>query len=473
MKRPSRRDFILASWLGAAGLARAAGTARRPNIILILADDLGYADLGCYGNRVIRTPNLDRLAARGTRFTDLHSTSPTCSPARTALMTGRYPQRSGVHRSDLPEQTPRNFMPASTLTVSKLLQKAGYYTAHIGKWHMGEPPYTVPPRRQGFDYFFGSFGGRPSSPWMKYSRSMDPEIIVNENRPVVHKGHITEVLTRAALEVIGARREQPLFMNLWYNPPHEPLAPLAYQRELYRDWSEAEQVYFQTVTDLDAGIGRVLAKLDELGMADNTLVLFSSDNGPEVHKNPYSRGSAWPLKGMKTQLWEGGVREPGLLCCPGKVPAGRTSAAVTSFLDVFPTFCAAAGVPVPADAALDGGVDLVAEANGADRTKGRALFFEYHFPQRGVAASLPMAVRLGPWKLFADHSFSRTELYNLETDIGESANVAGRFPAVAADLKKRLEQWWRQFAGKFDVSGEVTRVQTPGEAELETRYYRN
>lgn len=466
-----RRDFLR---LGAAGALGFQGAPRRPNIVMIYTDDLGCSDLGCYGNRIVRTPHLDGLAAGGTRFTSFYSTSPVCSPARAALLTGHYPQRYGMHHADLPESRPRYFLPESALTIAKALQQSGYYTAHVGKWHVGEPPDTVPPRRHGFDYFSGCFGGRPSSPWIRYARSMDPEVIVNESRPVVHKGHVTEVQTRAALEVIAnARRDRPFFLLLSYNAPHEPLAPLAHQAKLYRDWSPEEQTYFQTVTDLDAGVGQVLAKLRELGLERDTLILFSSDNGPEAHSHRYSRGSAWPLRGMKTQLWEGGVRVPGILYWPGKAPAGKVSDEPAGILDVFPTFCAAAGVPVPEGVTLDGGVDLVALANRKLSTQARPLFFEFHFPQRGDVPSLPMAVRKGRWKLFARHDLSAVELYDLETDIGEQNDLAGQRPEVVRPLREELRRWWAQFADKVDLALKPTRVETPSPEDLEKRYYRN
>ena len=218
---------------------------------------------------------------------------------------------------------------------------------------------------------------------------------------------------------------------------------------------------------MDAGVGRVLARIEQLGAADNTLIFFLSDNGPEVHRSLYSRGSAWPLKGMKTQLWEGGTRVPGILCWPGRVPAGRTSPALGSVLDVLPTACAAAGVRVPAD--VDGGIDLVRVANG-ERTD-RTLFFEFHFPQRGVEPSLPMAVRRGKWKLFADHDFRSVQLYDLEADVGEVRDVAPQKPEVASTLRLDLQRWWRQFP--IELPPKTTHVPTPPPEELDRRYYRN
>ncbi len=316
----SRREFA-AACMGTA-VQRTSASRQRPNFLVIFCDDLGYSDLGCFGNRMIQTPNLDRLASRGVRFTDFYSTAPVCSPSRAGLITGRCPQRFGIHHADLPESLPRYPLPASAVTVADVLKPAGYQTAHVGKWHLGEPPEAPEPRKRGFDYFFGCFGGRPSSPWIRYARSMDPEIVVNENRPVVYKGHVTEVQTQGALAWLGkVDRSRPFFLNLWYNAPHEPLAPLDNQARLYKDWSPEEQTYFQTVSDVDTCVGRVLAKLEQMGAAENTMILFTSDNGPEAHSFRYSRGSAWPLKGMKTQLWEGGIREPGILVWPGHVPS--------------------------------------------------------------------------------------------------------------------------------------------------------
>jgi arylsulfatase A len=476
--RTTRREFaaLAGGCLASAVLNAQSDRSRQrpPNILMILCDDLGYSDLGCYGNRIIQTPHLDQLARRGTRFTDFYSIAPVCTPARAALMTGKYPQRFGIHHADLPESLPRYPLPPSALTVSEVLQSSGYYTAHIGKWHLGEPPEMPEPRKRGFHYFFGSFGGRPSSPWNKYARSMDPEIIENEDRPRVMKGHVTDVQTDGALATLSRlRRDQPFFMNLWYNAPHEPLAPLKHQAELYKDWSSAEQTYFQTVTDMDRGVGRILAKLEELGLAGNTLIFFSSDNGPEAHRSQYARGSAWPLKGMKTQLWEGGIRVPGILVWPGKVPAGATCRVPSSLLDLFPTFTAAAGVTPPSGWVTDGDLDLVSAANRVPVQPDRPIFAEFHFVQRGVAPSLPVAVRRGDWKLFTNHEFSQVQLYDLRHDIGEQRDVATEHPEVTRRLIADVKTWWSDVGQGQSLSRTITRVETPSLEELDKRHYRN
>jgi len=330
----------------------------------------------------------------------------------------------------------------------------------------------VEPRKQGFDYFFGGFGGRPSSPWSKYARSMDPEMIENENRPAVYKGHVTQVETEAALRVLSRMtKDRSFFLNLCFNAPHEPLAPLSHQKELYQSWNSNEQTYFQTVTDLDQGIGRVLRELETRGFAENTLVMLSSDNGPEKHTYEYSRGSAGPLRGLKSQIWEGGIRVPGILRWPGQVPAGKVSDEIGSVLDLFPTFCTAVGAPIPKD--LDGRVDLVAAAKGNLKANPRDLFFEYPLPQRIVPLSLPMAMRAGRWKLFSNFKFDVFELYDLNADIGEQHDLASERPEIVRELSPRLKAWWSQFGLTLDGSETRTTIKTPTPDELEKIYYKN
>ncbi|MBM3756312.1 MAG: hypothetical protein FJW38_20270 [Acidobacteria bacterium] len=456
----TRRTFLMA----------AAAQAPPANVVLILCDDLGYADLGCYGNRTIQTPNLDRLAAESTRFTDFHTTSPVCTPSRTALITGQYQQRFGIHHADGPETTRRYMLPESAITLAEVLHDNGYYTAHVGKWHLGEPPQAPHPFDQGFDHFFGHFGGRPSSGWIRYARSMNPEMVRGKERPVVHQGHVTEVQAKEALDVIDARAGRgPFFLNLWLNAPHEPLSPLDNQAKTYPHWSKEEQTYFQTVTDIDRAVGQILTKLEEKGIASNTLVIFTSDNGPEAHSFAYSRGAAYPLRGMKTQLWEGGIRVPFLMRLPARVPAGRVSHAVASMLDVFPTVLAATGAKPKSKLDLDGGVDLIAAATRGAKLENRTLFFEFRSQQRGVASSLPLAVRKGRWKLFADESFEKMELYDLDADIGESRNVAAQQSAVRGALLTELKGWRKRFP--LTQLPPAQRVETPSLEELAKRPY--
>ena len=202
-------------------------TNKRPNVIFILTDDLGYGDLACYGHPTIKTPNLDKLAKDGMRFTQFYVTSPVCTPSRTSFVTGRHPQRFGIHSADVPESLPRYALPEDAVTIQRLLRRAGYRTAHIGKWHLGEPPLTGMPRKHGFDFFFGCMGGRPSSSWIKYARYDDAQYFRNEEPAKTYPGYNTDVLTEQALKYLDevGKGDAPFYLNLWYHAPHEPLSP--------------------------------------------------------------------------------------------------------------------------------------------------------------------------------------------------------------------------------------------------------
>jgi arylsulfatase A-like enzyme len=455
--------------LVAAALAACSEAAERPNILFILADDLGYGDLACYGHPRIRTPNLDRLAREGMRFTQFYVTSPVCTPSRASFMTGRHPQRFGIHHADLPEQLPRYPLPASARLVSELLKTAGYRTAHFGKWHLGEPPWTVMPRSQGFDLFFGSLGGRPSSSWIKFARYDDAQFILNEEQPRSYAGYATDITADRASEFLGeaARGGAPFYCNVWFNAPHEPLSPAVRQAAGYADLAgrnPKEPVYFGTVENLDWNVGRLLARLDALGLAVRTLVVFSSDNGPEVHTMAWSAGSAGPMRGMKTQLWEGGIRVPMIARLPGTIPAGRVTDAVASALDFLPTVAELAGVEVPNRRELDEGISLVPLLGGRQEARVRTLFWEFHAPQRGGPPSGSVAVRSGDWKLHLVPESSRRELYDLKSDVGEKNNVAAEHPDVVARLEKQALAWYAALPKETAPKSRVAPPATEAEA---------
>jgi arylsulfatase A-like enzyme/dienelactone hydrolase len=417
--------------------------AKKLNIIFILADDLGYGDLGCHGHPHIKTPNIDKLAQQGMRFTQFYTTSPVCTPSRVSFMTGKHPQRFNVHHADLPETHPRYPLPSTAVTLNKLLQALGFVTAHIGKWHLGEPPHTAWPRRHGYDHFFGCFGGRPSSSWNQFARYDDAQFFLNEQPAKTYPGYATDVLTDHALQFLNeaSKKDQPFYLNLWHHSPHEPLSAKVKQADDYKTFDKKQQVYYGSVANLDHNIGRLLKKLDDLGIADHTLVIFSSDNGPEVHAALYSAGLAGILRGMKTQLWEGGVRVPFIARLPGTIPAGKTTDAVGSALDFLPTLCELTGAKVPVKEQRDEGISLVSILQGKAPPGPRTLYWEWHQGQRGGPPSGNLAIRDGDWKLHLYSKENKKLLFDLAKDPAEKTDLAENHPDIAGRLEKMLRTW--------------------------------
>jgi N-acetylgalactosamine-6-sulfatase len=441
----NRRSFLQsAAALAARPLLGQTKSGKRPNFIFILADDLGWGDLGCYGNRAIRTPSLDRLARQGTLFTQFYVNNPVCSPSRTAFMTGHFPAHHRMHgHLAAPEinanRAMPNFLDPSVTTVTRLLQKSGYRTAHYGKWHLGSGPGAPMPSAYGIDEHKTAVSNEKvfpmNDPWF-WSKSSG--MIVDE-----------------AIRFIEKTREQPFYINAWMLLPHAVLNPTDEQMEPYQRFAPAPyvkdrgamRVYYSSVTNLDTEIGRLLKRLDELGLADDTVILFSSDNGPEdIHIANASHsavGSPGPFRGRKRSLYEGGIRLPFLARWPGHIPAGRVeNNAVLTAVDFLPTVSKLAGVNVPADVKPQG-EDASDILFGASRARTKPIYWEWRFHIFGynVNRSPILAIRDGKWKLLMNPDRTRVELYDIPNDPAEMTNLADRNPQVVRDLSEKVLAW--------------------------------
>lgn len=417
---------------------------KRPNVIFILADDLGWGDLGCYGHTRIKTPHLDRLAGQGSRFTQFYVNSGVCSPSRTAFMTGHFPARHRIHgHLATPRQNAARAMPncldPSVPTVTKILKDAGYVTGHFGKWHLGHNSGSPDPGAYGIDdHRTRSSNGPTWDDIDPYFRARSTRLIVDET-----------------IRFVEANRDKPFYVNLWTLLPHATLHPTEEQMEPYRrfgpagklPYKGAPQIYYASVGDLDQQVGRLLDKLDELGLADNTVVFFSSDNGPEdIHIRNASHsgvGSPGPFRGRKRSLYEGGVRMPFIVRWPGRVPAGRVdNTSVLTAVDFLPTVCKLAGANLPGGMGLDG--ENVGDVlRGRLRPRTKPIMWEWRFTIAGhVLNKSPMlAIRDGNWKLLMNPDRSRVELYDIPRDPSELNNLADRSSEVVERLSKELLAW--------------------------------
>jgi arylsulfatase A len=430
----------------------------RPNIVLILADDLGYRDLGCYGAPVVTTPHLDQLAEQGVRLTSFSQASPVCTPSRSAILTGRYPQRNGLyglirnHECDWkfqfdevsyalsPEMT--EGLDLRETTVAQVLQKAGYATGIVGKWDCGRARRFLPLQR-GFDFFYGF--ANTGIDYYTHERYGIPSLF-RGNKPINEPGHATELFRSEALKFIQDHRDQPFFLYLPFNAPHiastydrdAPQVPSEY-RCLYSGGAGSNSgnvvqrggmpidQYMGLVTQLDAAVGSVLKKLDELGLAANTLVIFTSDQGG---------GDTGILRGTKNTLFEGGVRVPFIARWPGHIPPGTIRDDFLSGLELFPSLLAVARVPSPSAIIYDG-FNMLPVLEGRAHSARRDFFWEHVFLQvHGRAA------RAGHWKWV--ESTQGSGLFDLMTDLSETRDLSLHRPAVLKGMKERWSAWKKQ-----------------------------
>lgn len=430
----TRRQFTR-SLIGAASAAPSLfAAARKPNIIMIYADDLGYGDLGCYGHPTIKTPNLDRMAAEGLRFTQFYSAAPVCTPSRAALMTGRLPVRSGLSRVLFAHS--EGGIQDSEITIAETLHDAGYRTACIGKWHLGWQARYLP-TRHGFDSYFGlpySNDMTPTAGPGAPGSAKSPPLPLFRNEAVIEREpdqtRLTERYTAEALAFIRQKRARPFFLYYPQTFPHVPL----YAGARFKGKS-ARGLYGDVVEEIDWSVGEILNAVKQAGQDSNTLIIFSSDNGPWLIRKEFG-GSAGLLREGKGTTWDGGMREPCIARWPGRIPGGRTTAAVGTTMDLFPTFAHYAGATAPKDREMDG-KNLAPVLEGKSAAWERTLYFWSDTELR--------AVRRGPWKLHirtnnqvdqptGARDADPPELYNLETDPSEKRNVSGEHPGITQEL---------------------------------------
>lgn len=439
----------------AEGCAPAAEPARKPNILLIVADDLGYGHLGSYGQEIIETPNLDRLAVEGMRFTDFYAGAAVCAPARSSLMTGQHTGHTRVRGNASPlarsDENPQGRVPllADDFTLAQMLQQAGYATAGIGKWGLGEPGSPGVPNKKGFDYWFGYLNQRHAHHhYPTYLWRNDERVLLKGNEDGGRERYSHDLFVEEALAFLERSGERPFFLYLAFTLPHtELLAPEEamnryrgrFQETPYVDGSghyaaqpEPRAALAAMITYMDETIGLILERLRERGLEEDTLVFFTSDNGAQRGAGAdadFFRGNG-PLRGYKGQLYEGGIRVPMIARWPGKIPAGTVSNQAWAFWDLMPTLAEAVDVEVPAG--IDG-VSMLPALLGKPQQNPDYLYWET------TASGFTQAVRMGRWKAIRVGLGSTIELYDLEADVGETQEMAPLHPEIVA----RAEELFR------------------------------
>jgi arylsulfatase A-like enzyme len=424
----NRRCFLRTVVAGAGVLSAGSAFAAngdKPNFIIIFTDDQGYNDLGCFGSETIKTPRIDRLAEEGMKLTSFYAQT-VCGPSRGALMTGRYPVRIGGGWTTNGDE----------ITVAEVLKEAGYATGCIGKWDMSKRRYQegLVPNDQGFDYYYGTLGAndRGSITFYRNREQLDT---------TSDMGSLTKLYTDEAIQFIKEKKDQPFFLYLAHTMAHVVVDA----SPQFKGKSNGE-LYGDVIEEIDWNVGRVVDKVTELGLADNTYILFFSDNGPwsgkediyrKTHGGQLATGSAKPLRSGKGSAYEGGFREPCVMWAPGRIPAGRESGEIVSTMDIMPTLAALAGAAVPTDRVIDGH-DQTGLLTGKSEKSDRTTFY-YHI--RGELH----AVRRGRWKLMlpdrtrgydftGDPKVTVPELYDLDSDISETHNVAEEHPDLVREL---------------------------------------
>jgi arylsulfatase A-like enzyme len=446
-----RRDFTALALGATAATLRGAQASTKPNFVIIYADDLGIGDLGCYGAKDVKTPNLDRLAAGGARLTNWYTNSPVCSPSRASLLTGKYPDRTGVTQvlaSGAAFNT--HGLQQGEKTLPGELHKIGYRTAHIGKWHLGSAPHSRP-NAQGYDEFFGFYSGWTDYYSHRYYRQgSSPQEIFhdmwrNDREEFRDNEYQTELFAGEAVQFLSRQKAgQPFFLTVAFGAVHYPMmAPAKYLQRFPESMDRERRMHAAVLAALDDAAGLIVDTLRKRGLLDNTVIFFQSDNGAtqeiRAHSKalPYRGGSNAPFRGFKGGLFEGGIRMPAILSWNKRIPAGRTVAGVGAAMDVFPTFLEWAGMPADT-ASIDG--RSVAGMVQRDQPSPHAAVFWRYLKQ--------YAVREGDWKLIlnppsvpGDQVDTDVWLSNLREDPGEKKNYVSEQPEIVARLRRSIEKW--------------------------------
>ena len=431
------KTIILKLWAGLAALTFVAPlpqAATKPNIVVILADDLGWGDVGFNGCREIPTPNLDALARSGVRFSAGYASHPYCSPSRAGLLTGRYQQRFG-HECN-PEDNLADGLPLSETLLSQVLKANGYQTAAIGKWHLGDDPKYWPMQR-GFDYWYG-FSGGGLSYWGDTGKKEPIRGVLRNGTPVPksEQTHLTDDFSREASDFIGRNQDKPFFLYLAYNAPHAPDQATRVHLKLTEHIEYGGRaVYGAMVAAMDDGIGKVLKQLEALKLRDRTLVFFYSDNGGRAE-----HAVNFPFRGHKGMLFEGGIRVPFCASWPARLTGGRTFDAPITGLDIFPTVLAAAEIPIPDKLSFDGINLLPLLADQKGELRPRTLHWRYATGPNEYG----YAVRDGAWKLVSSIYKGKKLLFNIETDPYEQHDCAAEQPDMVQRLTAKYDQWAKQ-----------------------------
>lgn len=448
-------SLVGSSVLGVPGARAARASKRRPNVVFILADDLGYADVGCYGQKKIRTPHIDQLAAEGMRFTQCYSGNPVCAPSRCTLMTGYHTGHAQVRNnkqiggdegwvlgSTIGGQWP---LTEGTFTVGHLFQKAGYVTGAFGKWGLGRVGTTGDPQKQGFDHFFGYICQRQAHTYYPNHLWRDGQVFwIAENKDGAEKVYSHDRIAEEALKFLRTNKDRPFFLYVPFTIPHVALQvpedSLAEYKDLWPDppydgkrgyvpHAHPRACYAGMVTRMDRSVGRIMALLKELGLEENTLVFFASDNGPTNaggSEEDFFEGSG-PLNGLKGSVWEGGVRVPFIARWPGKIKAGSENDHLGAFWDFLPTCAELLGEQPPKG--IDGISLLPTLLGRPGQKKHDHLYWELNGQQ---------GVRMGDWKAVRLKPNQKIQLFNLKTDLGEKKDVADQHPEIVARMQDIL-----------------------------------